>query len=163
MAKAKKIVVAASGGFDPLHIGHVRLLQEAKRLGDVLVVILNNDNWLLQKKGYVFMSERERKEILESLKMVDRVVITSHPKNPMDMSVTAALRKIKPDVFANGGDRTKTDASRKDSSLNPEQILCRELGIQMAFNVGRGGKIESSSELIRKAKKVKDKRWKSSR
>jgi len=128
-----------------------------------LVVILNNDNWLLQKKGYVFMSEQDRKEILESLEVVDRVMITSHPKDPADMSVTAALRKIKPDIFANGGDRTKTDANNKASSLNPEQLLCRELGIRMEFNVGRGGKIQSSSELIRKAKNIKDKRWKPGR
>ena len=134
--KNTKRVVAASGGFDPLHVGHVRLLQEAKRLGDELVVILNNDNWLMQKKGYIFMPEDQRKEILESLSVVDRVVITSHPKNAEDMSVTAELRKIRPHIFANGGDRTKTDANNKTSSLNPEQVLCQELGIHMEFNVG---------------------------
>ena len=59
-----KIVVAVSGGWDPVHIGHVRLFNEAKKLGDELVVILNNDNWLRKKKGFVFMPQAERKEIL---------------------------------------------------------------------------------------------------
>ena len=79
-AQKKKVVVAVSGGFDPLHIGHVRLMNEAKKLGDRLVVILNNDNWLMRKKGFVFMNERERKEILESFFAVDEVVITAHKK-----------------------------------------------------------------------------------
>ncbi len=63
----RKIVVAVSGGFDPIHIGHVRLFQEAKALGDELVVILNNDNWLALKKIHVFMPQTERKEIIEAL------------------------------------------------------------------------------------------------
>ena len=62
--KSKKIVVAISGGMDPLHIGHVRLIKAARKLGDELIVILNNDNWLKDKKGFVFMSQKERKEIL---------------------------------------------------------------------------------------------------
>ena len=65
--KDKKIVVAVSGGFDPLHPGHIRLFHDAKKLGDELVVILNNDNWLMKKKGYVFMHDRERKEVINSL------------------------------------------------------------------------------------------------
>ncbi|KKL27629.1 hypothetical protein LCGC14_2383250, partial [marine sediment metagenome] len=76
--KEKPIVVTVSGGFDPLHIGHVRMFQEARKLGDRLVVILNNDNWLQKKKGRTFMSEQERKEILEALACVDEVVITDH-------------------------------------------------------------------------------------
>ncbi|MEK7122264.1 MAG: adenylyltransferase/cytidyltransferase family protein, partial [Patescibacteria group bacterium] len=72
----KKTVVAVSGGFDPIHIGHVRMIQEARALGDELVVIINNDNWLRTKKGYVFMPQEQRKEIIEHIKGVDRVVIT---------------------------------------------------------------------------------------
>jgi D-beta-D-heptose 7-phosphate kinase/D-beta-D-heptose 1-phosphate adenosyltransferase len=146
-------VVAVSGGFDPVHVGHVRLFEEAKRLGDKLVVILNNDNWLLKKKGFVFMREKERKEIIEAFSAVDRVVITKHPKNPSDMSVTETLKRVRPDIFANGGDRNKQDANKKSSSLNPEQILCLQRGIKLVFNVGRGGKMQSSSELVRKVTK----------
>jgi cytidyltransferase-like protein len=148
--KRKKIIVATCGGFDPVHIGHTRLFQEAKALGDELVVILNNDNWLLQKKGYVFMPEKERKEILESFKWIDKVVLTNHAKNPKDMSVCAELAKVKPDIFTKGGDRTQKDADNKLSSLNPEQTLCQKMGIKMVFGIGRGGKIQSSSWLVNK-------------
>ena len=148
----KKITVAVSGGFDPVHVGHVRLFEAAKKLGDTLVVILNNDNWLMKKKGFVFMGERERKEVIEAMRAVDRVVLTMHPKNPGDISVCAELRKIRPDIFANGGDRNKKDARKSSSSLNAEQKLCKKLGIRMVFNVGQGGKIQSSSWLVQKVK-----------
>lgn len=153
MAKKKKTTVAVSGGFDPLHIGHIRLLNEAKKLGDKLVVILNNDNWLTKKKGFVFMSEQDRKEILESLSAVDEVLLTGHTKADADRSVCRELRKLKPDVFANGGDRTPTDAKKATSSLNPEADLCEELGIKMVYSVGKGGKVRSSTELVARFKK----------
>lgn len=136
----KPIIVAVSGGFDPVHIGHIRMFKEARRLGDKLIVILNNDNWLEKKKGIVFMPERERKEILKSIRWVDKVVLTSHPPNPDDMSVCAELAKLKPDIFANGGDRKLGNI--------PEADTCRELNIKMVFNVGRGGKVQSSSWLL---------------
>ncbi|MFH1401619.1 MAG: adenylyltransferase/cytidyltransferase family protein [Parcubacteria group bacterium] len=148
--KNKKIIVATSGGFDPVHIGHTRLFQEAKSLGDELVVILNNDNWLKQKKGFVFMSEKERKEIIEAFKPVDRVIVTRHYSNTKDMSICAELADLKPNIFAKGGDRDKKDADNKSSSLNPEQALCQRLGIKIVFNVGRGGKIQSSSWLTKR-------------
>lgn len=146
--KGKKRVVVVSGGFDPVHIGHVRLFHEAKKLGDELVVILNNDNWLHKKKKLIFMPEKERRELIEAFRDVDRVVMTSHPKNPKDMSVCKELARVRPDIFANGGDRTPQDARTATSSLNPEQMLCRKLGIDMAFNVGRGGKVQSSSWIL---------------
>lgn len=135
--------VAVSGGFDPLHIGHVRMMREARSLGDKLVVIINNDNWLRLKKGFVFMSENERKEIIESYHFVDKVVITDHRPNDTDMSVSRMLRKLKPHVFANGGDRTRT--------TTPEDSLCVELNIRRAYNVGRGGKVQSSSLMVQEA------------
>jgi len=138
--KNKKVIVAVSGGFDPVHRGHVRMFQEAKKLGDELVVILNNDNWLEAKKGYAFMSQEERKEIIEAFACVDRVVITKHPKNPKDMSVCRELREIRPHIFANGGDRYKHNI--------PEVATCNAIGCKMVFNVGRGGKIQSSSWLL---------------
>jgi D-beta-D-heptose 7-phosphate kinase/D-beta-D-heptose 1-phosphate adenosyltransferase len=154
MAKGKKKkIVAVSGGFDPLHVGHVRLLNEARKLGDRLVVILNNDNWLKQKKGFVFMGERDRKEILESLSAVDEVMLTSHKKNDPDRSVCRALKKLRPHIFANGGDRNVADSRKKSSPLNPEIALCARLGIKTVFNVGKGGKLRSSSELVNRFKK----------
>jgi len=141
----KNIVVAVSGGFDPIHIGHTRLFRSAKKLGSELVVILNNDNWLKNKKGFSFMPEKERREVLEAIKYVDRVIISRHGKNPKDVSVCKELAKLKPDIFANGGDR-------KSSNI-PEYEICSKLGIKMIFGVGKGGKIQSSSSLIKKAKK----------
>ena len=84
----EKVIVAVSGGFDPIHIGHIRLFQNARNLGSELVVILNNDNWLRKKKNHVFMPEGERKEIIEALKGVDRVILTKHEPNSSDMSVS---------------------------------------------------------------------------
>jgi D-beta-D-heptose 7-phosphate kinase/D-beta-D-heptose 1-phosphate adenosyltransferase len=135
----KQKVVAVSGGFDPVHIGHVRMFNEAKALGDRLIVIMNNDNWLAKKKGFVFMPENERKEIIESFGSVDEVFITKHPENPEDMSVCEALRSVKPHIFANGGDRFAHNI--------PEVPVCEEINCQMVFNVGAGGKVQSSSWL----------------
>jgi D-beta-D-heptose 7-phosphate kinase/D-beta-D-heptose 1-phosphate adenosyltransferase len=146
--KSKKIIVAVSGGFDPVHVGHIQLLEEAKSLGDELVVILNNDNWLKKKKGFVFMPQQERKEILKALKWVDKVIITKHGLNPEDTSVNRELRKIKPNIFANGGDRTKNNI--------PEVAACKEINCKMVFNVGRDGKIQSSSWLLEKILKSAD-------
>jgi D-beta-D-heptose 7-phosphate kinase/D-beta-D-heptose 1-phosphate adenosyltransferase len=149
----KKKVVMVSGGFDPIHIGHVRMIQEAKKLGDKLVVVINNDNWLRAKKGKEFMPEKERKEIIEAIVGVDEVIISSHPKNPKDMSVSKELMKIKPHIFANGGDRNEKDANDPKSSLYKERKIHKKLGIEMAYNVGRGGKIRSSSDLLKEYSK----------
>lgn len=143
-----RIVVAVSGGFDPLHIGHVRMFEEAKMLGTELVVILNNDNWLRAKKGFVFMSEQERVEIIKALRVVDRIVLTSHTPSDPDRSVARELRKIHPDVFANGGDRTTKSKS------SAEEEVCRKFGIREVFGVG-GGKIQSSSWLTDAVSKKK--------
>jgi len=138
----KKKVVAVSGGFDPIHIGHIRLFKAAKKLGGKLVVIINNDNWLKKKKGHIFMHQDERKEIIESIEGVDEVVITGHEPNPEDMGVSKELLKLKPDIFANGGDRTPTNI--------PEAPACKAIKCEMVFSVGQGGKIQSSSWLLAK-------------
>ncbi|MBX4191920.1 adenylyltransferase/cytidyltransferase family protein [Candidatus Parcubacteria bacterium] len=144
----QKRVVAISGGFDPIHIGHVRMIQEAASLGDELIVILNNDNWLVTKKGYAFMPEQERKEILEGMRGVTRVVITDHTIDDPDRSVCRALRDIKPHIFANGGDR------KPDGDPVPEVELCQDLNIEMVYNIGHGGKVQSSSWLTKKIKET---------
>ena len=140
MTNKKEIVVAVSGGFDPIHIGHVRMFKEAKALGDRLIVILNNDHWLKKKKGYAFMPQKERKEIIENIKWVDGVVLTTHKANPKDMSVANDLKRIQPDIFANGGDRKQGNV--------PELPICEQYGIKMVYNIGHGGKIQSSSWLL---------------
>ena len=133
-----------SGGFDPIHIGHVRYIREAKKLGDYLIVILNNDNWLRMKKGKEFMNENERKEIIEAISGVDEVIISGHTKNTKNISVCEEIRKIRPDIFANGGDR------KPDGDPVPEVTVCEELGIEIVYNIGHGGKVRSSSELLEK-------------
>lgn len=138
--------VAVSGGFDPIHIGHIEMMQEAKALGNKLVVIVNNDNWLKAKKGFVFMPEKERVDIIKAIRYVDEVVLTKHETNPSDMSVCQALEEIRPDIFANGGDR------KPDGDPVPEVELCNKLGIKLVYNIGKSGKIQSSSELVKKAK-----------
>jgi len=131
--------VAVSGGMDPVHKGHVRMIQEATQFGDV-IIILNSDDWLMRKKGFVFMSWEERAEILESIKGVTKVVRV----DDTDGSVCEALRREKPTYFANGGDRTDKNT--------PEMDVCSELGITMLWGVG-GGKIQSSSDLVAKIRK----------
>jgi len=136
--------VVVSGGFDPIHKGHLLLFKEARKLGDKLIVILNNDNWLIKKKSFIFMPENDRKEILESIRYIDEVVLSFHEKDPKDMSVCTELEILRPTIFANGGDRKMNNV--------PEFQLCKELNIQTVFNVG-GEKVSSSSELVKNAKK----------
>ena len=130
----RKKIVAVSGGFDPIHVGHVRMIRAAATHGHV-IVIANSDSWLMRKKGYVFMPWSERAEIIRNIKGVTAVFEADDDDN----TVTESLLKLKPDIFANGGDR-KTNNT-------PEMEVCDELGIEMIWIVG-GGKIQSSSELV---------------
>jgi cytidyltransferase-like protein len=141
MPESTPIIVVVSGGFDPIHIGHVRMIREAAALGDELIVVVNNDHWLRKKKGFVFMPQDDRKEIIEAIAGVSRVVFTSHEPDCDDMSVCRVLREIRPHVFANGGDR------KPDGDPAPEETMCREMGIRTVYNVGHGGKVQSSSWL----------------
>lgn len=125
--------VMVSGGFDPLHIGHVRLLRDASIYGDVIVA-LNSDEWLKRKKGFAFMPFNERMEVIEAIGCVKSVI----PVDDSDGTVCDAISKYRPDFFANGGDR--------GSDNTPEMQLCMEMGVKPLFNVG-GGKVQSSSVL----------------
>lgn len=136
--KNKKIV-AVSGGFDPIHVRHAEMIEQASVLGDKLVVIVNNDNWLKKKKGYAFMPESERVKILKSIKGVDEVFLTEHEPDTNDMSICHALRKVRPHIFGKGGDRFIGNI--------PEVAVCEEINCQIVD--GLGDKIQSSSWLLK--------------
>ena len=131
--------IIVSGGFDPIHVGHIRLMQNAKKLGSHLIVLVNNDNWIEQKKGQAFMPESERCEVIAALECVDEVMLTTHLPGEDRYDCSRELKKIQFDVFANGGDRTET--------TSPEHDLCLTLGKRVEYGVG-GGKVQSSSWLI---------------
>ncbi len=91
------------------------------------------------------MPQQERKEILGTFIDVDKVILTRHPKNPKDMSVSKELLKIQPHIFVNGGDRSRKNV--------PEVKTCQNIGCKMVYNVGKGGKIQSSSWLVQNKNK----------
>ena len=126
-----------SGGFDPLHVGHVRLIRHAALYGRVIVA-LNSDAWLTRKKGRAFMPWNERAEILHDMRFVAGVI----PVDDADGTVCQALASLNPDYFANGGDRKSGDPL--------EIATCNRLGIVRIYSVG-GGKIQSSSQLVKGA------------
>ncbi|MEK6825833.1 MAG: adenylyltransferase/cytidyltransferase family protein [Nanoarchaeota archaeon] len=136
MSEYEKII-AASGYFDPLHVGHVEYLQKAKAIGGKLVVIVNNERQAKLKKGYEFMPFEERIAIVKALGCVDDVFASIDE----DGSVSQSLAALKPDIFAKGGDRHAGEI--------PEKSICDELGI--AIVDGLGAKIQASSELVKKA------------
>tara|TARA_B100000427_G_scaffold242834_1_gene205765 strand:- start:481 stop:900 length:420 start_codon:yes stop_codon:yes gene_type:complete len=129
----KTISVAVSGYFDPIHVGHLDYLEHAKKLGDKLVVIVNNNHQCVLKKGKPFMDELDRMRIVKSLGMVDEVFLSVDS----DRSVCKSLEEIKPDIFANGGDRANSEI--------PESTICSKYNIQIID--GLGDKIRSSSSL----------------
>ena len=132
--------VMVSGGFDPVHAGHIRMIRHAAEYGDV-IVIANSDDWLFRKKGFIFMEWERRVEILNAIKGV--VLVDS--VDDSDGTVCEAIRRLQPTYFANGGDRGKSNT--------PEQSVCEQLGIELLWGIGGEEKLDSSSEL---AKKVRD-------
>lgn len=129
----KLTTVAVSGYFDPIHVGHLEYLHLAKKLGDTLIVIINNNSQAEQKKGSVFMDEKDRMEIIAALRCVDEVFLSIDK----DKSVCKSLEHIKPDIFANGGDRSLGEI--------PETAVMKKHNIKMVD--GLGLKIRSSSDL----------------
>ncbi len=127
-------IVALSGGFDPLHVGHVRYIKGALSLGESMVVIVNGDDFLVKKKGRPFMPVEERMEIINALRGVCYVC-------PWDgWTVDGALEILRPRVFAKGGDRTGPENI-------PEWDTCQRLGIRIMTGIG-GGKYRSSSAML---------------
>ena len=128
-----KVKIAVSGYFDPIHVGHLEYLKMAKSLGDILVVIVNNNQQCVLKKGKFFMDENDRLEIVKAIKYVDEVVLSVD----LDKTVCKSLELIRPNIFANGGDRSTEEV--------PETSVCKKYKIKMVD--GLGEKIRSSSSL----------------
>lgn len=140
-----KQIITTSGGFDPLHIGHLRCIQESANIADlgwgVLVVIVNGDGFLTRKKGKPFMPHNERMEIIAGLKGVDYVV----GWDDGSQTVVGALEIIKPNVFTKGGDRS-------EAGVVPEFETCHMMGCKVLFGIGGKDKVQSSSSLIKNDK-----------
>lgn len=140
LKELKRPIVCVSGGFDFPHFGHTRLFEDAAKHGS-LIVILNSDSWLIRKKGHKVMDWYGRCEVLRAFRSVQAV----SPVNDMDGTVCEALERIKPEYFANGGDRTDKNT--------PEKALCEKLGIKMLWNMG-GEKAASSQGLVNAIQKA---------
>jgi cytidyltransferase-like protein len=146
-----KQVVLVTGGFDPLHSGHIAYFEAARRLGDMLIVGVNTDDWLIRKKGKSFMNEFERCRIIESLKVVDKVVCYPDADGSSKNTITG-VRAMYPDatiIFANGGDRTKENIPEMDLVDNK---------LEFVFGVGGEDKKNSSSWILEEWKAPKTQR-----
>ena len=130
-------LIVTSGGFDPIHPGHISCLVDSKNYGDKLVVVVNGDAFLTHKKGAAFQNLKMRSEIVSAIVGVDYVV-TFEIEN--DDTVNEALRVIQPDIFTKGGDRV-------DASTIPEWDTCVQNGIEVVTGVG-DSKVNSSSCIL---------------
>jgi len=135
-------IIIVSGGFDPIHSGHIAYFKAARKLGDKLVVALNSDAWLINKKGRFFMPFKERKTIVENLSSVDSVIDFQDDDIGSAINALVKIKEIYPDdeiAFANGGDRNKENI--------PEMSVS---GIEFLFSVGGDDKKNSSSWILKK-------------
>lgn len=137
-------IVCTSGGFDPMHVGHLRCILETGRIARereaLCVIIVNGDGFLERKKGRAFMTELERLEIVAGVRGVDHVVLWDDGSQ----LVSGCVEAMRPVVFTKGGDRTSEENV-------PEFFVCRRLGCDVVFGAG-GDKIQSSSALLAGAK-----------
>lgn len=137
----KNDLVVTSGGFDPLHVGHVRCIQASAKIAEqpnnLLVVIVNGDGFLSRKKGKPFMPLKERMEIIAAISGVDIVL----PWDDGTQTVIGALEMLKPKIFTKGGDRSVAEAV-------PEFDICQKIGCKIEFGVGGLEKIQSSTSLL---------------
>jgi cytidyltransferase-like protein len=141
-------IVLVTGGFDPLHSGHISYLTEAKKLGDKLIIGANSDDWLIRKKGRAFMSITERINILENLKMVDGIILFDDRDGTAKEAIKN-VRKLFPHdriIFANGGDRT---------TLNVPEMDFHDEFLDFKFEVGGNLKLNSSSWILQEWKAAK--------
>jgi len=136
-------IVLVSGGFDPIHSGHIKLIREASQYGKV-VVLLNSDKWLQNKKGKEFLPFYEREIIMKELKnVVDVLGFDDSDKTCIDGLRIARKKYIKENImFANGGDR--------NDKTTPESVFCEENNIELLWGVGGNDKSNSSSWILKK-------------
>ena len=144
-------IYLTSGGFDPIHTGHVRCIKHTGTLANnphrhpyydtgIVVVVVNSDNFLINKKGFAFMSLDERMEIIDAISGVD--FVTSWDNTKDDTTVCKPIEILKPKYFTKGGDRF-------DASTIPEWETCQKIGCEIMTGIGAGGKIQSSSDLVK--------------
>ena len=133
------VVIATSGGYDPIHPGHITCIVESKQYGDTLVVIVNGDSFLREKKGKPFQDLETRCAVVAGVRGVDYVVKFEQEG---DSTVTQALRAIRPRYFTKGGDRVKGK-----SLPASEEAVCQEFGIEIIDGVGRE-KVWSSTDFL---------------
>lgn len=137
-----RIVSIVSGYFNPLHVGHLRMMRAARQIGDMLVVIVNNDDQQMLKKGRIILPVADRLEVVAALRDVDRAIVATDTDSTVNETL-ALLRRDYPTehlVFANGGDRS--------SSLEiAEAGTCRSLDIEVRFGIGGNEKADSSSRI----------------
>jgi cytidyltransferase-like protein len=141
-------IIVVSGGFDPLHSGHIEYFEAARELGDMLIVGLNSDEWLQRKKGRSFMHIYEREKIISSLKVVDKVVCYPDADGSSKNTITG-VRAMYPDatiIFANGGDRTVDNIPEMD--VEDDNLIFK-------FGVGGVNKSNSSSWILEEWKSPK--------
>ncbi len=134
-------VVVLSGGFDPMHVGHLRMIQESAKMAQIVIVGVNSDEWLMRKKGYVFMPLEERLEMVQGIRGVAKAMEFDDNDNSA-CDLLHRVRSLWPEfkvAFANGGDRTSDNI--------PEIPVAEKLGVHLIWGVG-GGKIQSSSDLV---------------
>jgi len=142
----KEKVILVTGGFDPLHSGHIEYFKAAKALGDVLVVGINSDSWLKRKKGKAFYSWQERFSIINNLGMVDHVIEFNDDNNNSinAIELTKQMFPVSNVIFANGGDRTSENIPEMDVK-----------GVEFKFGVGGENKMNSSSWILEEWKAPK--------
>ncbi len=135
-------VVIVSGYFNPLHGGHLDMIESARALGDKLIVIVNNDRQQLLKKGKIILSEVNRLRLMRALKGVDEVVLSMDDDPPVIKTLEMIAKNHPGDelIFANGGDRNSEQEI-------PEADICRQYGIEMVFGVGGDQKSDSSTRI----------------
>jgi D-beta-D-heptose 7-phosphate kinase/D-beta-D-heptose 1-phosphate adenosyltransferase len=133
-------IVCTSGGFDPLHEGHIQCIQETSKRGDICIVIVNDDAFLIKKKGYNFLPAQTRLSVVDAIKGVDITLLYYDGTQ----NVAGALRELRPNLFCKGG------VYNTENFNEEEAKSCIEVGTTIVFGIGGSDKVANSSELVRR-------------